>query len=88
MTEILLRCLILFLITMAICCTFWEGMIFESLGNAIEETVGEKWAKPLGQCYVCTSFWVALVGSIILGWQWYLCFITLGIAATLHTLKD
>lgn len=86
MTEILLRCLFLFAITMAICCTMWEGMILESFGNTIEEAVGEKWAKPLGKCYVCTSFWVALIGSLILGWQWWLCFPTMGIAAIFHNL--
>lgn len=88
MTEPLLHSFFLFLITMAICCTMWEDMIFEKVGIWIEETVGEKLAKPLGGCYICTSFWVALVIVLIMGWPWWYPFATLGMAAAYSKLTN
>lgn len=39
------------------CCIFWEGMIFEKIGNWLDERLPEWLAKPLYQCYICSCFW-------------------------------
>lgn len=39
------------------CCTFWEGMIFEGIGNWLDARLPEWLAKPLYQCYICSCFW-------------------------------
>ena len=79
---------IMFLVTMAYCSTLWEGMIFERLGDMIEENLGEKWAKPLGKCYICTSFWVAMIITLFMWWPWWYPFATLGMAAAYSKLTN
>jgi hypothetical protein len=50
----------------------WEGMVFERVGDIIEESLGEFWAKPLGKCYVCSTFWISLIICLFAGWPiWY-----------------
>jgi hypothetical protein len=39
------------------CCIFWEGMIFDKVGNWLDERLPEWLAKPLYQCYICSCFW-------------------------------
>jgi hypothetical protein len=73
--------IILSLTSIGICCTMWDGMIFSTLGDVIEETVGEFWAKPLGKCYVCFTFWFSLIACLVLGWHWYLAVPAMGLSA-------
>lgn len=42
------------------------GMLLERWGEYIK---GKSWAKPLGGCMMCTSFWVTLLnyGAFLLG---------------------
>jgi len=77
------RIIILALVSIGICCTMWEGMILESFGDKIEETFGEYWAKPLGNCYICSSFWISLIIVIIVGWQWWLPVPVMGLCAAI-----
>lgn len=60
--------LIVALFTIGYCCTFWEGMIFERLGNIIEFYVGETLWKSLGGCYICACMWV---GSLVYAVTWH-----------------
>jgi hypothetical protein len=39
------------------CCTFWEGMVFEKIGNWLDERLPEWLCKPLFQCFICAAFW-------------------------------
>lgn len=79
--------LILSLTSIGLCCTMWEGMVFENVGDWIEETVGEFWAKPLGKCYVCATFWISAIICLIVGWPWYLAVPAMGLNAALSTLQ-
>ncbi len=86
--DVLLKALLMSIVSIGICSTMWEKMIFEKLGDWIESKVGEWWAKPLGKCYICFSFWASLIACLIIGWDWWLCFITLGISATISLLSN
>jgi len=82
------RIIILSLITIGICCTMWEGMIFERLGDMIEETFGEFWAKPLGKCYVCATFWMGGIAALILGWPVWYAIPAMGLSAVISVLQN
>jgi len=82
------RIVILSLITIGICCTMWEGMIFERLGDMIEETFGEFWAKPLGKCYVCATFWMGGIAALILGWPVWYAIPAMGLSAVISVLQN
>lgn len=51
-----------------------EGMVFESLGNVVRETVGEFWSKPIVSCAPCmasvhgTWFFFAFLTQPL--WMW------------------
>lgn len=103
MTDILLRCLLLSIVTIAICCTFWDEMIFEGLGKRIKQFIGDKlrpklpktyrfeigeyWAKPLFGCYVCATFWYGLLQCAIYGWPLWLCVPAMGVSAVISQLS-
>lgn len=46
------------LFTIGYCCTFWEGMIFEKIGDWLEAHLPEWINKPTWSCYICTCFWL------------------------------
>lgn len=73
--------LILSLTSIGICCTMWEGMIFEKFGDWIEKTFGEFLSKPMGKCYVCATFWFSLIICLVVGWPWYLAVPAMGLSA-------
>ena len=75
--------IILSLVSIGICCTMWSDMVFEKLGDKIEATVGEFWAKPLGKCYVCTTFWISLLTCAIAGWPIWLSVPAMGLSAAI-----
>lgn len=81
------RIIILTFISIGICCTFWEGMVFEKLGDWIESKVGEFWAKPLGKCYVCSSFWISLIIVLIVGWPLYIPVAVMGLCAVISLIQ-
>lgn len=103
MTEIILRCLILSITTIGICCTFWDDMIFDKIGDRFKNWLGKKlkpngtysqriaagefYAKPLFGCYVCATFWYSLILCAVLGWQWWLCVPAMGISAIISQLS-
>jgi len=66
----------------------WEGMIFERLGDMIEETFGEFWAKPLGKCYVCATFWMGGIAALILGWPVWYAIPAMGLSAVISVLQN
>lgn len=39
------------------CSTFWEGMIFEKIGDWLKERLPEYIQKPLFLCPICNAFW-------------------------------
>lgn len=75
------KIIILTLISIGICATMWHDMVFEKVGDWIEDKVGEFWAKPLGKCYICTTFWVSLIICAIVGWPIWLCVPAMGLSA-------
>jgi hypothetical protein len=82
------KVLIISLWTIGYCCTFWEGMIFEKIGNWLDERLPEYIQKPLYGCYICACFWwgsaiyfLFLYSSIQ---EWFLCVISaMGLNAAL-----
>ena len=66
----------------------WEGMIFEKAGYWLEKTFGEWWAKPMGKCYVCATFWMGLIQTFVYGWPWYLCVPAMGISAVISLMQN
>ena len=59
------------LFTIGYCCTFWQGMIFEKIGDWMEENLPGLW-KPLGGCYICACMWI---GSIVYWARWHESFL-------------
>lgn len=82
------RIAILSLITIAICCTMWEDMIFEKAGDWIESKVGEFLAKPMGKCYVCATFWMGGIAAFILGWPVWYAVPAMGLSAVISLLQN
>ncbi len=76
------------LVTFGICCTMWEGMVLEKLGDWIESKVGEFWAKPLGKCFICTTFWVSLIICIVVGWPWWYPVPAMGLSAVISLFQN
>lgn len=73
------KIIIISLFTIGYCCTFWEGMIFERVGNWLETHLPEWVNKPTWQCYICTCFWLGTALYWIV-WhnnvvEWLLCVI-------------
>jgi len=79
---------ILCLTSISVCCVFWEGMLFEKLGDKIEEMVGEFWAKPLGKCYICSTFWISIIICFFMGWPVYLCLPAMGMSAVISIISE
>jgi hypothetical protein len=71
------------LTSIGICATTWQGMIFEKAADWIESKVGEWWAKPLGKCYICTTFWVSLAMCAILDWPLWYALPAMGLSAVI-----
>lgn len=77
---------IIALFTLGYCCTFWEGMIFEAIGDYMECNLPEWMWKPLGGCYVCACMWIGSGIYIILWWKdivdWFVtCVAAMGVNA-------
>lgn len=51
------RIIVIALMTFGYCATFWPGMIFEKLGNKLEQHLPERVTKPLFGCYICATMW-------------------------------
>jgi hypothetical protein len=81
------RIVILSLVTLGICCPFWDGMIFDKIGDELKRFLGEFWAKPLFACYVCATFWWGLIQCLVYGWPWYLCLPAMGFSAVISLLQ-
>lgn len=52
------KIIIISLFTIGYCCTFWEGMIFEKIGDWMDAHLPEWINKPTWSCYICTCFWL------------------------------
>jgi hypothetical protein len=61
------KIIIISLFVFGYCCTFWEGMIFEKVGDWIEKKLPEYICKPLFACFICATFWV---GSLLYWIVW------------------
>lgn len=84
--------LIIALFTLGYCCTFWEGMIFERIGDFMECNFPEWLWKPLGGCYICACMWIGSGVYVVLwGTSWLDWFITcvgaMGINAAVSVLQ-
>lgn len=52
-------------------CLFWEGMIFESLGDYLEEKLPYWLFKPTIGCVICmTPYWGTLASFVLFG-DWF-----------------
>lgn len=85
------KILIMSLWTIGYCATFWEGMIFEKIGEWLDERLPEWISKPLYGCFICACFWWgSALYWVFLGsdWQeWLLCVIAaMGLNAALSKL--
>lgn len=60
--------LIVSLFTIGYCCTFWEGMIFEKIGDSMEMYIPEWINKPLWSCFICACMWW---GTWVWAMLWY-----------------
>jgi len=60
--------LIIAFFTLGYCCTFWEGMIFQRIGDWMECNMPQWLWKPIGGCYICACMWV---GSIVYWTMFY-----------------
>jgi hypothetical protein len=77
--------------TIGFCCTFWEGMIFEKIGNYLDARLPEYLAKPIYACYICACFWwgsaIYFLFFYISMQEWFLCTISaMGFNAALSKL--
>lgn len=54
--------LVIALVTLGYCCTFWEEMILQRVGEWMECNAPQWIWKPLGGCYICACMWI---GSIV-----------------------
>lgn len=73
------------------CCTFWEGMIFEKVGDWLETKLPEYITKPLFACFICATFWIGSLLWLVMGWDnWFIGVISaMGLNAVLSKLfKD
>jgi hypothetical protein len=77
------RIAILSLIAIGICCTTWEGMIFDKPARAIELYIGEWWSKPLFGCYICATVWYGGIMCWIAGWPLWYALPAMGLSATI-----
>jgi len=50
------------------CCTFWEGMIFEKLGDKLDNIFPEYIQKPLYRCFICACFWWGMLIYYLFFW--------------------
>jgi len=82
------RIIILSLSAIAICCTTWEGMIFEKPAAWLERKLGVWLCKPLFGCFICATFWYSAGIAAFIGWQWYLCLPAMGFSAVLSMLQN
>lgn len=57
--------LIISLWTIGYCCCFWEGMIFEKIGDWLDKRLPEYIQKPLYACFICACFWYGTVIYLI-----------------------
>jgi len=82
------KMLILSLTTIGICCTFWDGMIFEKAGDWIKSKIGEFAAKPLFACYVCATLWYSVIICLIVGWNPLLAVPAMGLSAVISLFQN
>ncbi len=86
--EIILRSLILSIATIGLVCPFWDGNIFDKIGDKIKERIGEFASKPLFGCYVCATFWYSIVICAVVGWPLWLNIPAMGVSAVISLLQN
>lgn len=64
-------------------CLFWEGMIFEKVGDYLEEHLPYWLFKPSIGCVICmTPYWGTLISVILFGdWYWLQIIMATGLNA-------
>lgn len=77
-SEILLYAVFMAMIINAINVVFWEGHIFEKIGNYMESHFPTLW-KPLGGCIICMSPWHGLWMILLFGWPILSVIVAMGI---------
>ena len=82
------KIIVLCLVSIGICSTMWHEMIFESVGNWIESKFGEWLAKPLGKCYVCSTFWISIAACLLLDWSVLLAIPAMGLSAVISLMQN
>ena len=82
------KILILSLTTIGICCTFWDDMIFEKVGDWVKDKIGEFAAKPLFGCYICATFWYSIIICLVVGWNPLLAIPAMGLSAVISMLQN
>lgn len=82
------KILILSLTTIGICCTFWDGNIFDKQGDWIKSKIGDFWAKPLFACYVCATFWYSIIICLCVGWPVWLCVPAMGLSVVISLISN
>jgi hypothetical protein len=65
--EIFVYALFISMIINAINVCFWEGHIFESIGNYMEDRFPTLW-KPVAGCIICMTPWHGAYMILLFGW--------------------
>lgn len=89
---------IIALCTLGYCCVFWEGMIFQSIGDFMECNTPQWLWKPLGGCYICACMWIgSIVYAVLYGLpntrasvvEWFItCIGAMGVNAAISQFVD
>jgi len=82
------RIIILSLLSIAICSTTWQDMIFQKPADWIESKIGIWLSKPLFSCYVCATFWYGIIAALILGWPVWYALPAMGFSAVISMLQN
>lgn len=57
---------------------FWEGHIFQKIGDYMESQYPTLW-KPIGGCIICQTPWWGVLICLLLGWPYLSIIVAMGI---------
>lgn len=76
--QILVYAFFISMIINAINVCFWEGHIFEKIGNYMEDRYPTLW-KPLGGCIICMTPWHSVWIVLLFGFPVFSVIVAMGI---------
>ena len=82
------KIIILSISSIAICCTTWDGMIFDKPARFLETYLPEIIIKPFFGCYVCASLWWSIAIALLVDWPVYYCVPAMGVSAIISIIQN